>query len=70
VEPEETSITRQWIGKHVSATKANSGSIIDRRCFPLGPPRGYVTRNSGRLKELRIPEGELRVGSSVVKKKH
>jgi hypothetical protein len=63
------SIARQRLYKHVSATTPNNGIIVERRCFPLDPPRGYIMKNPGRLKGLRNRESELRVGSSVVKKR-
>jgi hypothetical protein len=47
VEPDEMFIIRQRIGKYVSATTPNNGSIVEIRCFPFGPPRGYITNPDG-----------------------
>jgi hypothetical protein len=49
-------IARQRLGRHIPAGanarkngSVNTHKIIrdnTRRCFPWGPPRGYITRNS------------------------
>jgi hypothetical protein len=39
VEPEETSIARQLLGKHISAATPINGTIIERRCFLWFRPR-------------------------------
>jgi hypothetical protein len=69
VEPEETSISRQQLGKHISVTTPNNGSTVERECFPLGPSWGYIKRNPGQLKGLRSEASDFRVGSSLVKKR-
>jgi hypothetical protein len=55
VEPEEPYIARQVLGKHVSATTYNNGTVVERRCFLCGPPRSYITRITGQL-ELELRE--------------
>jgi hypothetical protein len=56
MEPEETYVDRQLLGKHVSATTPNNGTTVERRCFLLGPPRGNITRIIGQLdSEWREP---------------
>jgi hypothetical protein len=42
----ETSIARQLLGKHVSATTPYSGIIVET-VFSVGPPRSYIKRISG-----------------------
>jgi hypothetical protein len=55
VEPEETDVARQWLGKHASTasrsrdsrntyTGNNKRNCCWKRCFLLGPPRGYMRR--------------------------
>jgi hypothetical protein len=70
VKPEEKSIARQRLGKHVSSTTPIIGNIGERRCFLLDPPQGYITRTPGQLRWwLKNRERELRSGSSVVKER-
>jgi hypothetical protein len=47
LEPKETHIARQLLGKYVSATTPNNGNIFERLCFLWDPPRGYKTWISG-----------------------
>jgi hypothetical protein len=55
MEPEETSIARQLLGKRVSVTTPNNGTIVERLCFLWGPSLGYITRITGQL-ELKLRE--------------
>jgi hypothetical protein len=38
------SIARQLLGKYVSATKSNNGTIVEKLCSLWAPHRGYITR--------------------------
>jgi hypothetical protein len=52
IEELSETVVMERSGKHVSATMPNNGSIVERQCFLLGPPQGYIMWNPGRLKGL------------------
>jgi hypothetical protein len=64
VEPEETSITRQSLGKHVSVTKPNNETIVGK-VFSAGSAR-RIYNEDPRPAELII-ERELKIDSRVPK---
>jgi hypothetical protein len=56
--PEDTSIARQLLGKHVSATTPNNGTIVERRCFLRGPPHVDLRRQKLKYKRLKLGGGQ------------
>jgi hypothetical protein len=51
VEPEVTPIARRQLVKHFPAATNMQAIIEELLCFLLGPPRSYITRNLGQLRE-------------------